>query len=379
MQAEIVLNTVIGQGDLFEPGTTAKDFLGSLTKATGGDKQTPLNIIINSPGGNVHDGLEMYNALREYANSTAVIVGVAASAASFVAMGAARVAINRSAQLMIHLPKTGVYGNATEVQQTAEALEKMGQSIAEIYVAKTGLPKEIVMELMAAETWMTAEEALAMGFVDEIREHNGAVTRDSRLAPAALYSQSLQVKEKVVARAQTQAEAPIKQLPAIYNQVKQQLNNAHTMDNKEIEAETAKVNELQAQLSELKKQNETLANQLKQAEQTQIKDVLDTAEKLGKFSASERTKFEGIAQKGLDNLKAVLDVLPAKNDLTLSALIDKKTELPKGESAKTFDQLWREDPQALLKLKEQNPAEYQRLYENHFGMAKYQNDYKRTA
>ena len=147
-------------------GVSAKDFiaeLGALPAAT------PIELRLNSPGGSVFDAVAIYNALKRHDGSVTVTIdGIAASAASYVAMAGDAVVMPENAFLMIHDPSGLAIGTAADMRSMAEALDKIGASLVRGYAAKSGKPEEEVAALMAAETWFDAAEALAAGFADRL-------------------------------------------------------------------------------------------------------------------------------------------------------------------------------------------------------------------
>lgn len=129
----------------------------------------PLNIHINSNGGEVFEGFTIYNLIKGYSGQTTVYVdGLAASIASVIALAGDKVIMNKASMLMIHNASGGCYGNAEEMKKVVEALEKINSVIKDIYVAKTGLSVEKLTELMDNETFMTPSECLEYGFCDEV-------------------------------------------------------------------------------------------------------------------------------------------------------------------------------------------------------------------
>lgn len=142
-------------------GVTAKDFIDSLR----GIESKAITVSINSPGGSVFDALAIYNALRMHdAEITVKVMGVAASAASLVAMAGDVIEMPENTFMMIHNPLTFAYGNSAELRDMAELLDKIGSSLTATYVARTGQPEADVQALLDAETWLTATEAVAKGF-----------------------------------------------------------------------------------------------------------------------------------------------------------------------------------------------------------------------
>lgn len=129
----------------------------------------PLEVLINSPGGDVYAGSEIYTMLHEYEGDVTVkIVGVAASAASVIAMAGKHVAISPTAQIMIHNVSSVVGGDYRDHAHEVNVLKGWNKSIANAYVLKTGLEESELLSMMNRETWLTAQEAKEKGFVDEI-------------------------------------------------------------------------------------------------------------------------------------------------------------------------------------------------------------------
>ncbi len=135
-------------------------------KAANGD---PLTITLSSYGGDVFAGSEIYTALRDYQGDVTVnITGIAASAASVIAMGGDTVRISPTAQFMIHNASGAASGNNRDMAKMADILTRTNQSIANAYMEKTGMTQEKLLGLMDQETWLIAEEAVKYGFADEI-------------------------------------------------------------------------------------------------------------------------------------------------------------------------------------------------------------------
>ena len=130
-----------------------------------------INVRINCRGGMVFEGIAIYNALRLHkANVHISIEGLAASIASVIAMAGDTVTIAENAMMMIHNPYGWATGDAEAMRKTADLMDKIADSIAVSYTARTGKSIEELKALMEAETWFTAQEALDMGLVDQIDE-----------------------------------------------------------------------------------------------------------------------------------------------------------------------------------------------------------------
>ena len=161
--AEVVIYDEIGAY-----GVSAKGFLAELGALP---DSTPLALRLNSPGGSVFDAVAIYNAIKRHSGTVTVwIDGIAASAASYIAMAGDEIVMPENAFLMIHDPAGVVMGTAIDMRAMAEALDKIKGSLLQGYAAKSGRPQEEIAPLMAAETWLDAKDALDLGFADRIAE-----------------------------------------------------------------------------------------------------------------------------------------------------------------------------------------------------------------
>ena len=148
-------------------GVTAQNFIDEIKEY----EDTELNIHINSLGGEVFEGMAIYSIIqRRKAKTTVYIEGIAASIASVIALAADEVIMSENSLLMIHNAWGGTQGEAKDMRKQAEILEKITNEIAEVYVKKTKIPYNEIVEMMDEETWLTAQEAVALGFVDSISE-----------------------------------------------------------------------------------------------------------------------------------------------------------------------------------------------------------------
>lgn len=151
------------------PATSPAKINKALLNANGED----VEISINSGGGSVFAGSEIYTALKSYeGNVKGQIVGLAASAASVIAMGVNSLEISPTAQIMIHRASTWGDGNAEDLQKTVDMLEGIDKSIANAYVLKTGIKHSELLDMMSKETWLDADKAKELGFADSIMFEN---------------------------------------------------------------------------------------------------------------------------------------------------------------------------------------------------------------
>ena len=124
---------------------------------------------LNSPGGDAFEGVAIFNVLKNYGKPVNVAVdGLAASAASIIAMAGDTITMGEGSMLMIHNAMGIAMGNASDLRQLADTLDSVSASIADIYVTRTGNSKTSVLDMMSAETWMSATEAVKNGFATTV-------------------------------------------------------------------------------------------------------------------------------------------------------------------------------------------------------------------
>lgn len=172
---------VIGQDYWTGEGVTAKRIAGAL-RAIGEDD---VVVNVNSPGGDMFEGLAIYNLLREHPGHVTVkILGVAASAASIIAMAGDEVQIARAGFLMIHNAWTYAAGNRHDFRAYADYLEPFDAAMADVYVARSGQDAKAIERMMDGETWIGGSKAIDQGFADTLLASDEVAAGDER--PAAL-------------------------------------------------------------------------------------------------------------------------------------------------------------------------------------------------
>jgi ATP-dependent Clp protease protease subunit len=154
---------MIGEDPWTGVGVTARRVAGAL-RAIG---KGPVTVNVNSPGGDMFEGLAIYNLLREHpAEVTVRVMGLAASAASVIAMAGDRIEMGLGSMLMIHNSWGLVVGNQHDMRAAADVFAEFDAAMADIYAARTGGDMDEIAALMTAETWLRAERAIEMGFAD---------------------------------------------------------------------------------------------------------------------------------------------------------------------------------------------------------------------
>ncbi len=150
-----------------------------------------ITVWINSPGGDVFAAAQIYNMLKEYSGKVEVrIDGMAASAASVVAMAGDRISMSPVAMMMIHNPMTVAMGDHKAFQQAMDMLEEVKESIINAYELKTGQSRTVISHMMDDETWFNAKKAVELGFADDILYTDGEGKQE---APAAVLFSKLTV------------------------------------------------------------------------------------------------------------------------------------------------------------------------------------------
>ena len=162
------LNGTIAEESQFDDDVTPKIFESELNAGSG-----DVTVWINSPGGDCVAAAQIYNMLKNYnGNVTVKIDGIAASAASVIAMAGTTVLMSPVSMLMIHNPATFAFGDAGEMQKAIEMLSEVKESIINAYELKTGMSRAKISHLMDSETWMNATKAVELGFADDILYRN---------------------------------------------------------------------------------------------------------------------------------------------------------------------------------------------------------------
>ena len=158
------IDGVIAEEPWIDDEITPKQFKSELMSGSG-----DITLWINSPGGDVFAASQIYNMLMDYkGNVTVKIDGLAASAASVIAMAGTRVLMSPVSQIMVHNPMTVAIGNAEEMSKAIKMLSEIKESIINAYELKTNLPRDEISKMMDSECWMNAKKAVELGFADEI-------------------------------------------------------------------------------------------------------------------------------------------------------------------------------------------------------------------
>ena len=185
-QRILTLNGTIAEESWFDDDITPQLFREELNAGSG-----DITVWINSPGGDCVAAAQIYNMLMDYRGSVTVkIDGIAASAASVIAMAGTRVLVSPVSMLMIHNPATMAMGDAAEMQKAIAMLDEVKESIINAYEIKTGMSRTKLSHLMDAETWMDAHTAVDLGFADEIMTRPADAGAENHVTGPMLFSRA---------------------------------------------------------------------------------------------------------------------------------------------------------------------------------------------
>ena len=195
----LFLNGTIAEDSWFADDVTPKLFRDELMAGSG-----DITVWLNSPGGCCVAAAQIYNMLMDYKGSVTVkIDGIAASAASVIAMAGTKVLMSPVSMMFIHNPMTATFGDSDEMQKTIEMLHEVKESIINAYEIKTGLSRAKLSRLMDAETWMDANKAVELGFADGILQRSNETENIALPTASMMYSRANVVNslmEKIAAK-----------------------------------------------------------------------------------------------------------------------------------------------------------------------------------
>lgn len=182
--------------DIFGEGATPQ----MVSEALQGDFKN-VELHLNSPGGDAFAGVAIYNLLKASSKSVDVVVdGLAASAASIIAMAGDTITMNQGSVMMIHEAQAMAFGNSDDMKKMADTLDTVTSGIADIYSSRTGMPKATILDMQNQETWMTADEAVQKGFATSINKDKPAMKNSFDLtkfrnAPSSLIKAEAKTRE----------------------------------------------------------------------------------------------------------------------------------------------------------------------------------------
>lgn len=196
----LFLNGTIAEESWFDDDVTPQLFKEELNQGNGN-----ITVWINSPGGDCVAAAQIYNMLIDYKGDVTVkIDGIAASAASVIAMAGTKVLMSPVSMLMIHNPMTIAFGNKDEMEKAISMLDEVKESIINAYEIKTGMSRAKLSHLMDSETWMDAHKAVELGFADDILKRSETI--DMEVPQVSMMYSKAQVVNSLMERIATKCK-----------------------------------------------------------------------------------------------------------------------------------------------------------------------------
>lgn len=259
-KGEIILYGTVGES-FFEEGFTARDVVNAIAKMRG----KPLDVRINSGGGIADEGVAIYNTLKNHDGKITVYVdGVAASAASLIAMAGEEVIMRTGSVMMVHDPMMFSIGNADDMAKAEEALNVIADSMADLYSKKTGRKAKDIRAEMRDELWLTPDEAVAKGYADRTDAEQAIE------ASAFDYRAYTKTPEPIMALSDTRAWSHRLKAKALVPQQKEPQQMADTLTKAEAAAETAE---------KVKEASETAATEATKTETERAAGIIEACAK----------------------------------------------------------------------------------------------------
>ncbi len=297
-------------------GVSAKSFLEDLKDLKGQD----ITVHINSSGGDVFQGQAIYTALKNYTGKVTVkIEGLAASMATVIALAADKIEMTSNSLFMIHSPMSNVFGNKSQMRRQINALEKVESTMLNVYTKRTKLSEDKVSLMMETETWLSADEALDLGFIDEVIGKvvvvakydmtgftnktpedilttfgNEELKTASKMDEQTMANWFTEIKNLIVGKAEETASIEEKVEPTAQTET-------------EAPKEEVNVNDLKAQLDALTQERDSLSQKLSVQK-----------EKSNESKEEFKTQFEQMAQR-ISKLEATPSVTLAENEPKVQA------------------------------------------------------------
>ena len=353
--AEILLYGFIGNWK----DTDSSRFISDFKKLE--SQHNKINVRLNSAGGDVFEGITIYNTLKNSPAEIHIYIdGLAASMASVIALAGSKIFMSRFAQLMIHRVSGSANGDADKLRETATLMDELEKSLLSIYSERTGTAEEKIQAAWmqrGKDTWFNASDAVKQKLVDEI--FDGVIKKSPKK------------KENV------------REVWQFYNiQIENSLNNndmqilnqfrslyglPESATEQDVlaafQTQQKSTHELKEENEKLKQQNTEFQNQLQQSQKQKVHDLVEGAIKAMLITEDERVTYVALAESNYEATKTALSKRTPYRSIT-SQLQTTSVDAPE---YKTFRDFQEKDPQLLAEMKEKEPVKYQALYKKEFG------------
>lgn len=354
--AEILLYGFIGNWK----DTDSKSFISDFKRLEAIHNQ--INVRINSGGGDVFEGISIYNTLKKSTATIHIYIdGLAASMASIIALAGSKIFMSRFAQLMIHRVSGSANGDADKLRETASLMDDLEKSLLEIYATKTGKDATLIQDTWmqrGKDSWFNATEAIKQKLVDEV--FDGIIKKSPKKNndPQEVWKfYNLQIENSLNNNDMQ-----------ILNQFKSAFSLPETATEQDVMAafqnQLNRSRELSDENEKLKKQNTEFQNQLQETQKQKVKDLIDGAIKSNRITEEQRTTYTTLAEANFDATKVALNAITPYKSITSQLNISEDEA-----EFKTFREYQEKAPELLAEMKTANPAKFATLYKKEFGKA----------
>lgn len=354
--AEILIYGYIGN----DTNDFSKNFINDFKKAEASNSH--INVRINSGGGDVFEGISIYNTLKNSSATVHVYVdGLAASMASIIALGGSKIFVNKYAQLMIHKVSGVSNGDADKLRETAELMDELQKSLTAIYSERTGLSTESIESTWmqrGKDNWFNAEQALKNKLVDEI--FDGSIKKaPSKIKNAhevwQFYNKQIQNNLNI-----TNMEA----LSPIISFFKLAANASDIDVMNAIQSQAKHNADLLEANEQLSIENKSFQNQLASNNKQKVNDLIDNAVQSHRIREEQRTVFSTLAEANYEATKIAINAITPYMSITSQLTTDDEQA-----DYKTFREYQEKAPAILAEMKVSNPAKFTALYKKEYGTA----------
>ena len=334
-------------------------------------KHPILNVHINTKGGSVFDGNQIYGVLAKAKSKIHIYVdGLAASMGSILMLPGQKVFMTKSSLVMTHAPSGSIYGNAKDMRSGATLLDKLEKNFLEKYAGRTGKPEEDLKYLLDGDNWMDAEDCLALGLIDEIIPD---VFTKSDIEALKEMKVAGSMKENDPFIMGLEVKKPKDNDKPKIETMKKQLMTALAFlaiaSLNEESSDTAFVNAINDHVDGLKRDNDkkqqeidALKKGINDEKDKVVTTLVEAAIKEGKINADKKDIFTKIGKdSGVEALTSVLDVTPRKS--IASAMSGKKQTTEE----MSWNEWQKKDPRGLEKMQTENPEAFNAIYKEKFG------------
>ena len=343
--------------------TDSKRFISDLKSLEA--KHQQINVRINSGGGDVFEGITIYNALKNSPAAIHVYIdGLAASMASIIALSGRIIYMSRFAQLMVHRVSGTANGDAEKLRETASLMDELEKNLVVIYSERTGRTVEDIQAnwmQRGKDTWFNATDALTQKLVDKVFDGVIAEAPQQTDNPNAVWQfYNTQLENSFSNQLNNNTTM-------LLAQFKNQFGLPESATEQDvfaaIQSQHNKNKLLQEENEKLKSDNTDFQNQLKVAQQQKVTDLVSNAIKENRITEDQRPTYTALAEANYDATKAALSAITPYKSIAaqINAASDDATEY------KTFREYQEKAPHLLAALKENDPAKYSALYKKEFG------------